>query len=42
MSMERKIAFVTGAAGGLGKAVIDKLISEDYIVLINDKDDKRT
>lgn len=40
MSMERKIAFVTGAAGGLGKAVIDKLISEDYIVLINDKDDK--
>lgn len=41
MSMERKIAFVTGAAGGLGKAVIDQLISKDYIVLINDKDDKK-
>ncbi|MCF1585161.1 SDR family oxidoreductase [Tetragenococcus koreensis] len=40
MSIQRKIAFVTGAAGGLGKAVIDKLISDDYIVLINDKDDK--
>lgn len=40
MITQRKTAFVTGAAGGLGNAVIDKLISEGYIVLINDKDNK--
>ena len=33
---EKKIAFVTGAAGGLGRAVVQKLLSQDYIVLAND------
>lgn len=39
MTNQTKKVFVTGAAGGLGKAVIEKLVSENYTVLINDRDE---
>lgn len=36
MSKEKKVAFITGAAGGLGTAVVKKLLDENFIVLVND------
>ncbi|MBO0455038.1 SDR family NAD(P)-dependent oxidoreductase [Candidatus Enterococcus murrayae] len=36
MDNEKKVAFITGAAGGLGKAVVEKLLDKDFIVLVND------
>ncbi|MBV7389360.1 SDR family oxidoreductase [Enterococcus sp. ALS3] len=33
---DKKIAFITGAAGGLGQAVVAKLLTKDFIVLVND------
>lgn len=36
MSNEKKIAFITGAAGGLGTAVVKKLLDKNFIVLVND------
>jgi len=38
--MQRKKAFLTGAVGGLGRAVIKELIAQDYIVMINDQDEE--
>lgn len=37
MTEEKKTAFVTGAAGGLGTAVVAKLLDQDFTVLANDK-----
>lgn len=36
MSNEKKVAFITGAAGGLGTAVVKKLLDQNFIVLVND------
>lgn len=36
MSKEKKVAFITGAAGGLGTAVVKKLLDKNFIVLVND------
>lgn len=36
MSKEKKVAFITGAAGGLGTAVVKKLLNKNFIVLVND------
>ena len=36
MSKENKVAFITGAAGGLGTAVVKKLLDKNFIVLVND------
>ncbi|MGM0167020.1 hypothetical protein IGI39_002000 [Enterococcus sp. AZ135] len=36
MDNEKKVAFITGAAGGLGTAVVGKLLDRDFIVLVND------
>lgn len=33
---DKKIAFITGAAGGLGQAVVAKLLAKNFIVLVND------
>jgi NAD(P)-dependent dehydrogenase (short-subunit alcohol dehydrogenase family) len=38
--MEKRIAIVTGAVKGIGKAITDKFIAEDYIVIAVDVDDK--
>lgn len=40
MSKKDKIAFVTGAAGGLGKEVVEKLLAKQFIVFANDKNEK--
>lgn len=37
MTEEKKTAFVTGAAGGLGTAVVARLLDQDFTVLANDK-----
>lgn len=34
--MSKPIAFVTGAAGGLGQSIVSKLLNKGYIVLVND------
>ncbi|WP_144808902.1 SDR family NAD(P)-dependent oxidoreductase [Enterococcus casseliflavus] len=36
MGNEKKVAFITGAAGGLGTAVVQKLLDKNFIVLVND------
>lgn len=36
MSKEKKVAFITGAAGGLGTVVVKKLLDKNFIVLVND------
>ena len=36
MSEEKKVAFITGAAGGLGTAVVTKLLAKGFTVLVND------
>ena len=36
MDKEKKVAFITGAAGGLGTAVVEKLLDKNFIVLVND------
>ena len=36
MDNEKKVAFITGAAGGLGTAVVEKLLDKNFIVLVND------
>lgn len=36
MSKEKKVAFITGAAGGLGTAVVTRLLAKGFVVLVND------
>lgn len=36
MSEEKKVAFITGAAGGLGTAVVTKLLAKGFTLLVND------
>lgn len=38
MSIERKIALVTGAAKGIGKAITERLIKDNYFVIMVDVD----
>ena len=38
--LSRKVAFVTGAAGGIGKAISDKLVAEGANVFLTDIDEK--
>lgn len=39
--MEKKTALITGAAGGLGQAVVKKLIAQDFMVFANDNNNDR-
>lgn len=39
--MRKKTAMITGAAGGLGQAVVEKLIDQDFMVFVNDNNQKR-
>ncbi|GAA0873339.1 bifunctional rhamnulose-1-phosphate aldolase/short-chain dehydrogenase [Gangjinia marincola] len=39
-SLSRKIAFITGGGGGIGKAIADKLIAEGANAIITDLDQK--
>ncbi len=39
--MKKKTAMITGAAGGLGQAVVEKLIDQDFMVFVNDNNQKR-
>src|ERR1035437_7232171 len=38
--MEKRIALVTGAVKGIGKAITDKFIADEYIVIAVDVDEK--
>jgi NAD(P)-dependent dehydrogenase (short-subunit alcohol dehydrogenase family) len=38
--MEKRIAIVTGAVKGIGKAITDKFIADDYLVIAVDIDEK--
>lgn len=38
--MGKRIALITGAAKGIGKAIVERLISEDYFVIAVDVDEK--
>lgn len=38
--MAKKVAFVTGGASGLGRAIAERLISDDFIVVIADVDER--
>lgn len=40
-SLSGKVALVTGSAGGIGKAIAKKFISEGAVVLLNDLDEER-
>ncbi|MBO1141503.1 SDR family oxidoreductase [Enterococcus avium] len=40
MGNGKKVAFITGAAGGLGTAVVKKLLDKNFIVLVNDNNQK--
>jgi len=39
-TLSRKVAFVTGAAGGIGKAIADKLVAEGANVVLTDIDEQ--
>ncbi|MEI6042720.1 MAG: glucose 1-dehydrogenase [bacterium] len=39
--LQNKVAFITGAAGGIGKAIAEKFISEGATVVISDVNDER-
>jgi NAD(P)-dependent dehydrogenase (short-subunit alcohol dehydrogenase family) len=38
--MGKRIALVTGAAKGIGKAITERLVAEDYLVIATDLDEK--
>ncbi|MBC6996595.1 bifunctional aldolase/short-chain dehydrogenase [Neolewinella lacunae] len=39
--LSRKVAFVTGAGGGIGKAIADKLVEEGAVVVLSDIAEER-
>ena len=39
--LSRKVAFVTGAGGGIGKAIADKLVEEGAVVVLSDISEER-
>ncbi len=39
--LSRKVAFVTGAGGGIGKAIADKLVAEGAVVVLSDIAEER-
>ncbi|GCF93824.1 oxidoreductase [Enterococcus florum] len=39
--MKKKTAMITGAAGGLGQAVVQKLVAQEFMVFVNDNDADR-
>lgn len=41
MRKDTKIAFITGAAGGLGQAVLKRLLAQNYLILASDVDYER-
>lgn len=39
--LSRKVAFITGAGGGIGKAIADRLVAEGACVMLSDIDEAR-
>ena len=39
--MKKKAAMITGAAGGLGRAVVEKLVDQNFMVFVNDNNQER-
>jgi rhamnulose-1-phosphate aldolase/alcohol dehydrogenase len=39
--LSRKVAFITGAGGGIGKAIADKLVAEGAVVVLSDISEER-